>query len=269
LLLKKNGSSLYATRDIAAAIYRKEKYDFQKCIYVTGVSQKLHFQQWFKVLELMGCTWADQLVHVPFGTVSIGGQKLSTRKGKVILLEDILSEAVNKTMEIIESKNPDLENKQKVAQEMGVGAIIFSDLSSNRIKDVSFSWDEILNFDGETGPYVQYTHARCSSVLRKSNKDMVSDFDESLLNSKEEFQLVKTLNLFPEKILHAMNELEPSIITRYLVDLAQDFNRFYHQHSILVEDQKLQEARLALVWATKFTLANGLQLIGLQAPDRV
>jgi arginyl-tRNA synthetase len=269
MILKKDGSTLYATRDIAAAIYRKNTYDFEKCIYVTGAAQSLHFQQWFKVVELMGYHWADSLVHVPFGIVSLGGEKLATRKGKVVLLEDILSEAMKKTRQIIDEKNPDLENKEEVVQQMGVGAVIFSDLFSNRIKDVSFSWDEILNFDGETGPYVQYTHARACSVIRKSNMEPSADFDASLLASKEEYQLVKTVYLFPEKVHQALSELEPSIITRYLVDLAQDFNRFYHEHSILVEDYALRNARISLTAATKTALANGLKLIGLHAPERV
>ena len=269
MILKKDGSTLYATRDITAAIYRKKTYDFEKCIYVTGVSQSLHFKQWFKVIELMGYDWADQLIHVPFGTVSLGGEKMATREGKVVLLEDILNKAIEKTRAIIEEKSPHLENKDEIARQMGVGAVVFSDLYSNRIKDVSFSWDEILNFDGETGPYVQYTHARACSVLRKADEEVSLDFDSSILSSKEEYQLAKTLYLFPEKVYTAMEELEPSIITRYLVDLAQDFNRFYHEHSILVEDQALRNARLALVQATKITLANGLRLIGLSAPEQV
>ena len=268
MILKKDGSSLYATRDIAAAIYRKKEYDFHKCIYVTGAAQSLHFQQWFKVIELMGYEWAKDLIHVPFGLVSLGGEKLSTRKGKVVLLEDILSEAVKKTREIIENKNPDLENKEEVARYIGVGAIIFSDLYSNRIKDISFSWDEALNFDGETGPYVQYTHARCCSVIRKASEHD-SLFNPGLIETKEEYQLCKTLYQFPEKVIAALTQLEPSIITRYLVDLAQDFNRFYHEHPILVEDQQLRCARLALVEATRITLANGLKLIGLKPLERV
>ncbi|MCM8901640.1 arginine--tRNA ligase [Caldicoprobacter algeriensis] len=268
MILKKDGSSLYATRDIAAAIYRKKEYDFHKCIYVTGAAQSLHFQQWFKVIELMGYEWAKDLIHVPFGLVSLGGEKLSTRKGKVVLLEDILSEAIKKTLEIIESKNPDLENKEEVARYMGVGAVIFSDLYSNRIKDVSFSWDEVLNFDGETGPYVQYTHARCCSVIRKAY-EQDSSFNPGLLQTKEEYQLCKTLYQFPEKVMMALTQLEPSIITRYLVDLAQNFNRFYHEHPILADDQQLRAARLALVKATRITLANGLKLIGLKPLERV
>jgi arginyl-tRNA synthetase len=269
IILKKDGSTLYATRDITAAIYRKNKYNFYKCIYVTGAAQSLHFKQWFKVIELMGYEWAKDLIHVPFGIVSLGGEKLSTRKGKVVLLEDILSKAMEKTLEIIESKNPDLENKEEVARDMGVGAVIFSDLSSNRIKDVSFSWEEILNFDGETGPYVQYTHARACSVISKAGNNIETDFDSTLLQTKEEYELCKSLYQFPEKVTMAMDELEPSIITRYLVDLAQDFNRFYHEHAILVDDKPLRHARLALVKATRITLANGLKLIGLKAPERV
>ena len=187
LILKSDGSTLYATRDIAAEIYRKKTYDFDKCIYVTGVSQSLHFKQWFKVIEKMGYDWHKDLYHVPFGTVSIGGEKLATRTGKVVLLEEILNKAIEKTLEIIEEKNPNLENKHEVAKQMGVGAVIFSDLFSNRIKDVSFSWDEVLNFDGETGPYVQYTHARACSVLRKAGEEgsrMQTGFDSSILASK-------------------------------------------------------------------------------------
>lgn len=272
LILKSDGSTLYATRDITAAIYRKKTYDFEKCIYVTGVSQSLHFKQWFKVIEKMGYDWHQDLYHVPFGTVSIGGEKLATRTGKVVLLEEILSKAIDKTLETIEEKNPNLENKHEVAQQMGVGAVIFSDLSSNRIKDVSFSWDEILNFDGETGPYVQYTHARACSVLRKAEESgakLQADFDSSLISSKEEYRLVKTLADFPDKVMQALENLEPSILTRYLVDVAQDFNRFYHEHSILVEDQALRNARLALVRVIKSTLSSGLRLIGLHAPERV
>ena len=272
LILKTDGSTLYATRDITAALYRKDTYDFEKCIYVTGVSQSLHFKQWFKVIEKMGYDWYKDLHHVPFGTVSIGGEKLATRTGKVILLEEILSKAIEKTLETIDSKNPDMEDKYEIARQMGVGAVIFSDLSSNRIKDVSFSWEEILNFDGETGPYVQYTHARACSVLRKaedSGSPMEADFDSSLLDTKESYRLVKTLAAFPDKIKQALDDLEPSVLTRYLVDVAQDFNRFYHEHSILVEDKDLRAARLALVQATKHTLANGLKLIGLHTPERV
>lgn len=270
IILKKDGSSLYATRDITAALYRKREYNFEKCLYVTGAAQALHFQQWFKTIELMGYEWVKNLVHVPFGIVSIEGEKLSTRKGKVVLLEEILSEAIKKASEIIENKNPDLPNKHEIAEQIGVGAVVFSDLSSNRIKDVSFSWDEVLNFDGETGPYVQYTHARACSVLQKSGMKVENmEFDPAVLGNKEEYQLITTLYLFPEKLEMAMMEYEPSIITRYMVDLAQKFNRFYHEHSILNAEESLKKARLALVMATRIALVNGLKLIGLKTPERI
>lgn len=269
IILKKDGSTLYSTRDITAALYRKKTYDFEKAIYVTGAAQSLHFAQWFKVVEMMGYDWSKDLVHVPFGIVSVGGEKLSTRKGMMVMLEDILSEAINKTLEIIREKSPNMQNKEETARQIGVGAVVFSDLSANRIKDVSFSWEEVLNFDGETGPYVQYTHARTCSVLAKAAREPGPGFDGNLLAKKEEYLLIKTLYQFPVRVQQAMNDLEPSVITRYLVDLAQDFNRFYHECPILVEDAKLQEARLALVKAVRITLANGLKLIGLSAPERV
>jgi len=269
LIVKTDGSTLYATRDIAAAMYRKKTYDFDKCLYVAGVTQSLHFQQWFKVVEMMGYEWAQDLYHVPFGTVSMGGEKLSTRKGKVVLLDELFGRAVTKTLATIEEKNPALPDKEEVARQMGVGAIVFSDLSSNRIKDVSFSWDEILNFDGETGPYVQYTHARAGSVLRKAGEEPVPDIDGSLLTDAESRALLKTLYLFPERVRQAMEDREPSIVTRYLVDLAQSFNRFYHEHSILVDDTGLRAARLALTACTRRVLRTGLTLIGLAAPERV
>ncbi|NMA95683.1 MAG: arginine--tRNA ligase [Clostridiales bacterium] len=270
LILKKDGSTLYATRDIAAAKYRKETYDFEKCIYLTGADQSLHFKQFFKVIDLMGYDWADRLIHAPFGLVSVEGEKLASRAGKVILLEDVLKEAIDKTLKIIEEKNPNLENKEEIAEQMGVGAVLFSDLSSNRIKDISFSWNEMLNFDGETGPYVQYTHARACSVISRTDDDIDYTFDASHLKTSEEYNLVKRISFFPSRITEAKDALEPSIITRYLVDLAQDFNRFYHNHSILnVEDENIKKGRILLTKATKITLEIGLKLIGLKAPNRV
>lgn len=257
--------------DIAAVLYRKQTYDFDKCIYVTGASQSLHFQQWFKVVELMGYSWSKDLIHVPFGIVSFEGEKLSTRKGKVVLLEDILSEAIRKTLKIIEEKNPNMDNKAEVARQVGVGAVIFNDLSNIRIKDITFSWDEILNFEGETGPYVQYTHARTCSILQKIGDEIeLSGLNAKLLNSNEEYQLLKTLSLFPEKVMLALEQMEPSIISRYLISLCQDFNRFYHECQILkAGNDELKMSRLVLVKSVKTVLANGLELIGLSAPESV
>ena len=271
LILKKDGSSLYATRDIAAALYRKRTYDFVKALYVTGIAQSLHFRQWFKVIELMGYDWAKDLIHVPFGWVNLAGEKLSTRKGKVVLLEELLQTAIQKTLEIINEKNPNLEHKEEVAREVGVGAVVFGALSVNRIKDVTFSWEEALNFDGETGPYLQYTHARACSILRKVGfkPEEHLEFEPKVLTDKAALNVIKTLYLFPEKIMAAAAEYEPSLISRYLIDLAQQFNRFYHDCPVLVEEQTLQEARLVLVYAVKTTLAVGLGLLGIKAPERM
>jgi len=271
LILKKDGSSLYATRDIAAALYRKKTYQFEKALYVTGIAQSLHFQQWFKVVELMGHEWAKDLVHIPFGLVSLKGEKLSTRKGRVVLLEELLTTAIQKTLEIINEKNPGLANKEEVARSVGVGAVVFGTLSVNRIKDVTFSWEEALNFEGETGPYLQYTHARACSILRKAGFSDDGDlaFDPEKLNEPAALKVVKTLYLFPEKVMIAAAEYEPSMISRYLIDLAHDFNGFYHECQVLVSDQALQQARLILVAAVKTVLATGLGLLGIKAPEQM
>lgn len=268
LILKGDGSTIYATRDIAAAMYRKKTYDFEKCIYVTSAGQSLHFAQFFKVIGLMGYDWSKDLVHVPFGTVSFGGAKLATRTGNMILLEDIFAHAIEKTTQIINEKNPDLEDKEEVAKAVGVGAIIFNDLSNNRIRDVDFNWDEALSFEGNTGPYVQYTHARCDSILEKSGISI--DSSNLLLSDDAEISLIKTLNFFPEKITQARNELEPSVISRYLLEVCATFNRFYHDCPVLkVEDVTIKNTRLALVSATKNVLKSGLKLIGLKTPKNI
>jgi arginyl-tRNA synthetase len=274
LMLKRDGSSLYHTRDLTAAMYRKETYDFDKAIYVTDYAQNLHFKQWFKIAELMGYEWAKNLVHVAFGRVSIEGMSLSTRKGNVVKLEDVLQQAIDKIIQIIEARNPELENKAEVAKQIGVGAIIFNDLKGNRITDIHFSWDEALNFEGETGPYVQYTHARTCSVIRRAEYEKgiwitPDDIDTTLLQNKEALAVIRELYLFGDRVEQAMHKLEPSIITRYLVDLAQEFNRFYHECHILVDDIDLYKARIALVKCVQITLRNGLQLIGLKAPEKI
>ncbi len=268
LILKSDGSTIYATRDIAAAIYRKNTYDFDKCIYVTSAGQSLHFAQFFKVIGLMGYEWENRLVHVPFGTVSIAGAKLSTRDGNIVLLEDIFNEAISKTIDIINEKNPDLEDKEEVAKAVGVGAVIFHDLSNNRIKDVNFIWDEVLNFEGNTGPYVQYTYARCSGIVEKANCSI--DTTKFEITSEFETDLIRTLNEFPTKVSQAREDLEPSIITRYLLDVCQAFNRFYHDCPVLkVENEIIRNTRIALVNATSAVLKNGLSLICLKTPKNI
>ncbi|WP_058486388.1 arginine--tRNA ligase [Defluviitalea phaphyphila] len=270
LITKKDGSTLYATRDITAAIYRKNTYDFNKCIYVTALAQNLHFAQWFKVIEKMGYDWYKDLIHVPFGLVSMETGKLSTRKGNVVLLEEILKEAIEKTKQIINDKNPNLENKDIIAEQVGIGAVIFNDLSNNRIKDVVFSWDKVLNFDGETGPYVQYTHARACSVLRKANINIDKEkIDYSILTDPASVEVIRLMEQFPEKIKEAANKLEPSFIARYIIDLSQAFNKFYHDNPILVEDEKVKIARLALVYGVKTILYIGLDLLGIKAPEKM
>lgn len=275
LMIKKDGATLYHTRDVAAAIYRKNTYDFDKCIYVTGAAQNLHFHQWFKIIELMGYEWSDKLVHVPFGQVSLEGAKLSTRKGNVVMLEELLTKSVDRVREIIEEKNPNLQNKAEIARQVGVGAIVFNDLSTNRIKDVVFSWEDALNFEGESGPYVQYAHARACQVLRNANEGEGIEFNASAYVKGEHLQDVaaqltlKELYVFGERVQQAMAKLEPSIITRYLVDLAQAYNRFYHDCKILVDDAEVRHARLALVKCVQTVLKNGLRLIGLEAPEQM
>jgi len=277
LMLKKDGSSLYHTRDVTAAIYRKKTFDFDKAIYVTDYAQNLHFQQWFKIIELMGHEWAKDLVHVAFGRVSLEGASLSTRKGNVVKLEELLRQSIEKIHAIIEEKNPGLEQKDEVAKQVGAGAVIFNDLKNNRIKDIVFSWEEALNFEGETGPYVQYTHARACSVLRKSGGDPNAPFAESelalidpaLVQENAALDVLRMLSRFAETVEQAMWKLEPSIISRYLVDLAQSFNRFYHDHPILVEDAALRASRLAIVKCVQITIRNGLRLLGIQSPERL
>ena len=264
LILKKDGSSIYATRDLAAILYRHDTYNFDKCIYVTGQEQKLHFAQVFKVIELMGYDYYDKLVHVPYGLVSLGGAKLATRSGNIIFAEDILHQSIDKVKEIIDEKNPDIANKDETAKIIGVGAIIFNDLFNQRIKDVAFNWDKILNFDGETGPYVQYTYARAASVLRKAGIAHVEgDVDYSLLTDDESMNLLKEISRFKEVIVDAADKLEPFIITRYAVSVAQSFNRFYHENRINVEDDNLKLARIKVVEITKRVIKDALELIGI------
>lgn len=276
LILKKDGSSLYHTRDIAAALYRKSAYSFDKAIYVTDYAQNLHFQQWFKIIELLGYEWHKDLLHVAFGRVSLEGMGLSTRKGNIIRLEEVLKQAIAKTKAIIEERNPTLADKDEVARQVGVGAIIFNDLSASRIKDIVFSWEDALSFEGETGPYVQYAHARACNVLRKAEQKFGEIEFESLgaeaftaLTDEASIQVVKQLAQFSEKVELAMNKLEPSIISRYTVDLAQSFNQFYHHNPILNAEENVRQARLALVQAVQIVLGKGLELVGITAPKEM
>lgn len=269
LITKKDGSTLYMTRDLAAALYRKENYDFEKCIYVVGSQQSLHFQQLFKVLELIGFEWAKDMVHVPFGMVALEEGTMSTRKGRVVFLESVLRQAIEKTKETMLAKNPNAENVDEIAKQVGVGAVVFQELSNSRIKDYTFSWERTLSFEGETGPYVQYTHARCCSVLRKANMDVTADVDYSLLSDADSSEVLKLIASFNNSILAAMRKNEPHIVTRFVLDLAQAFNKFYHDNPILVDDIEVKKARVALVAATKQTIENALSILGMGAPERM
>ena len=270
LIKKKDGSSIYATRDLAAIFYRKATWNFDKCLYVTGHEQKLHFAQVFKVTELLGNDWAaESLVHIPYGLVSLEGAKLSTRNGNIVYAEDILLEAIKKVKEIIAEKNPDLENKDEVAKIVGIGAIIFHDLYNQRIKDVSFKWDKVLNFDGETGPYVQYTYVRCASILRSVNYNEKIAIDYNLLLDEEAIALLKELNRFPQVIMDAAAKYEPSIVARFAMDVAQSFSRFYNACRVNVEDENLKNARVKLVALTKTTLKEALDLLGIKCPEQM
>ena len=266
LILKSDGATLYATRDLAAAFYRKKTYDFYKCLYVVAYQQNLHFRQLFKVLELMGCEWAKDCVHVPFGMVSLEGQgALSTRKGNVVFLDEVLDTAEKKALAVIEQKSPNLENKAEIAREVGVGAVVFGALANSRIKDIAFSYDKALSFDGETAPYLQYTHARCCSVIEKAGEVNAAP-DYSVLTDDDSFALATKLTAFDQTVVTAGERYEPSVISGYLLDLAKLYNRFYLTSRVLGEPAPVQSARLALTRLTRDVLRTGLNLLLISAP---
>ena len=267
LILRSDGASLYATRDIAAAIYRKNTYDFYKCLYVVAYQQNLHFRQFFKVLELMGKEWAKDLVHVAYGMVSLEDGAMSTRKGKVVWLEDVISRCVEKAYAVVSQKNPDLENKDEIAEKVGVGAVIFGALYNNKIKDITFSYDKVLSFEGETSVYVQYTCARAASVLEKAGENFALPAQFDLTD--EESEVVKCLAAFPATVVDAAEKYEPSYIARYAVDLAQKFNKFYFDCKILTAPEGVREFRLCLTSAVLCVLKNALGLLGIGVPDKM
>ncbi len=267
LILKRDGSTLYPTRDIAAAVYRKEHYKFDRAIYVTSSQQCLHFQQWFKVLELMGYPWYGELVHVPYGTVSVNGAKLATRTGNVVLLRDLFAQAIEKVSAIMVEKNPALAGREDVATQVGVGAIVFHYLSNSRIRDINFIMEDALSFDGNTGPYAQYTYARTCSILRRYEGEAKW---RGTTATVEEAALAKTIAMFPERVKAALADYEPSVITRYILDLCAAFNRFYHECSILSsEDAVIRESRVALTAAVNRVLGTALHLICIATPEQI
>lgn len=269
IILRSDGASLYATRDLAAAFYRKNTYDFDKCLYVVAYQQNLHFKQIFKVLELMGEPWHKDMVHVAYGMVSLEDGAMSTRKGKVVWLEDVINKCIEKCYGVIDEKNPNLENKERIARDVGVGAVIFGALSNNKIKDVVFSYDRVLNFDGETGPYVQYTAARCSGVLAKATCDF-SSFDMPETLQPCEYDIIAQLANFPDVVLSSAEKYEPSFVTRYAIELAKTFNKFYFECKILTaENENIVKCRLTICKAVRTVLKNALSLLGIAAPERM
>ena len=270
-ILKSDGSTLYITRDLACAKYRKATYDFYKNIYVVASQQNLHFQQLKKILELMGYEWSKDIVHVPFGLVSLEEGTMSTRAGRVVFLEDVLNRAIDETREIIKEKGVATDNIEETAKQVGVGAVVFNELSNNRIKDYVFSWKQVLDFNGETGPYVQYTYARCASILRNAGEDAndLTGFDPSYITGDAAYTLAKEIYALTDVIIEAGEKYEPSILTRHIVDMAQAFNKFYHDEHILTDDKEERKAKLALVVAAKTAIKNGLALLGMEAPERM
>lgn len=269
LILKRDGASLYPARDISAAVYRKNNFNFDKCIYVTSAGQSLHFAQWFKVMELMGYDWVNELVHVPYGTVSIGGAKLATRTGNVVLLKDLFRQSIDKVREIMDEKNPDLENREEVAEAVGVGAVVFNYLFNNRIKDMSFTLESALSFEGSTGPYAQYTYARTCSILSRAQKDAAAEKTVHI-TTEEEIEVLRTLAKFPERVAAAIDEYEPSNITRYIIELCTAFNRFYHNCPIMTaDDAGVRSERLRITSAVNTVLATALHLICMKTPEKI
>ena len=270
LITKSDGSSIYHSRDIAAILYRKEKYDFEKCLYVTGLEQSLHFKQIFTAIEVMGYDWSEGLIHVPYGLVSLAGEKLSTRGGNIIYAEDILKEAIERAYTAIIEKNPSLTDKEEIAKRVGVGAIIFHDLFNQRIKNVDFSWKEVLNFDGTTGPYAQYTYARAKSVLRKAGKMVEgSEIDYTTLTDDVTYNLVKALASYEDAVMSAAEKNEPSVVARYVISLATAFNKFYHDCTILQAEEKAKKARLVLTDMVQKILCEACGLLGMECPEEM
>ena len=272
IIEKSNGSTTYATRDLAAIMYRARTYDFDKALYVTSYEQVLHFKQIFATAKYLGLDkkYTDGLLHVPFGMVQLPTGKMSTREGNIVKLEELLNEAIERAEKIIEDKNPDLEDKKETAKKVGVGAVIFNDLSNSRVKDEIFEWDKILNFQGETGPYIQYTYVRTKSVLEKAGKlPELKDINLEVLEDSYSQNIIKLIYNFQDILVQVTRKEEPSILSRYLIDLAKAFSSFYNENKIIVEDKDVQNARVYLTYAVNQVLKNGAKLLGMEMPNKM
>lgn len=272
IVIKSNGSTTYATRDLAAILYRARTYDFDKDLYVVSYEQTLHFKELFEVAKYLGLDdkYLKGLEHVPFGMVQRKTGKMSTREGNVIKLEDLLNEAISRAKTIIEEKNPDLENKEEVAKKVGIGAIVFNDLANNRIKDEIFDWDTILNFQGETGPYIQYTYVRTKSVVEKAGGvPNIEEINTEYLTDECSKNILKLIYSFEDTLIQVTEKNEPSILSRYLIDLAKAFSSFYNENKIIVDDKEVQDARVFLTFAVGTVLKTGAQLLGIEMPNKM
>ena len=272
IVCKSNGSTIYATRDLAAILYRARTYDYDKCLYVTSYEQNLHFKQIFEVAKLLGIDekYINGLEHVPYGFVRLSTGKMSTRLGNFVKVEDLLNDAINQAKKIIEEKNPNLENKEEIAKKVGIGAVIFNDLATSRIKDEVFDIDTMLNFQGETGPYIQYTHVRTKSVLEKV--ESIPKFDEidiELLQDDFSQNIIKLIYNFEDILNQVIDKSEPSILARYLIDLAKAYSLFYNENKIICDEKKLQNARIFITYATNKVLKNGAKLLGIEMPEKM
>lgn len=272
IIVKSNGSTTYATRDLAAILYRARTYDYDKALYLTSYEQSLHFKQVFAVAKYLGLDkkYTDGLIHVQFGMVQLPNGKISTREGNIIKLEDLLNESIERAEKIIEAKNPNLENKKDVAKKVGVGAVIFNDLSNSRIKDEVFDWDKALNFQGETGPYIQYTYVRTKSILEKAgNLPELKAVDIQVLADEYSQAVIGLIYQFQDELMQVTKKEEPSILSRYLINLAKAFSAFYNENKVIVDDKKVQDARVYLTYAVNQVLKNGANLLGIEMPDKM
>ena len=272
IICKSNGSSIYATRDLAAILYRARTYDFDKCLYVVAYEQNLHFKQIFEVAKLLGLDgkYINGLEHVSYGMVHLKSGKMSTREGNVIKVEDLLNESIERASKILEEKNPNIENKEDIAKKVGIGAIIFNDLANSRIKDEIFDWDQILNFQGETGPYMQYIFVRTKSVLENAGFKVSSEeIDELELLDNEAISVIKAIYEFEETLISVTEKNEPYLLSRYLIDLAKKYSTFYNEHKILVAEGKTAKARTFLTYMVNIILENGAKILGIKMPDKM